>query len=148
MLTQNPSVITPNNLAKKLIREAKRATNFVEKIKQNQPYIKGKGLGSIMGFLQRPYYKKEIKRFQKNIKIVEERCNQCKLCISICPVGNFEIQEDKIVPLQKCNLCFRCMSHCPQKAIYITKKPYLPNASLYIGPTPDFKPIKLRKEFS
>jgi len=47
---------------------------------------------------------------------------QCGLCISICPMKNFESINGKIVTKQNCTLCYRCINKCPQKAITVFLK--------------------------
>ncbi len=53
-----------------------------------------------------------------------EKCNGCKICEKICPVGNITFSEKKSPTFgtEKCQVCLRCVGFCPQKAINRDKK--------------------------
>jgi len=55
------------------------------------------------------------------IKIDLEKCNGCSTCIDTCPVGVFEIQNEKSVAVKKdeCLICRACEAQCPNAAIEI-----------------------------
>jgi ferredoxin len=53
---------------------------------------------------------------------IDKDCTLCDVCVSICPVKNFENIGDKIVTKKNCTMCFRCINKCPQKAISIYHK--------------------------
>lgn len=65
----------------------------------------------------------KIKR--KIIKIDEEKCNGCGLCIPACPEGALQVIDGK-VKLVKENFCDglgACLGDCPQDALHIEEKP-------------------------
>ena len=49
-------------------------------------------------------------------------CTQCGLCVSICPMRNFENRNGKIIVKGNCTICYRCINKCPQKAIAVFLK--------------------------
>ena len=57
------------------------------------------------------------------IKIIEDMCNGCGLCISVCKDFNFKLENKKAVltgtPLFGCIGCGHCMAICPAHAIEI-----------------------------
>jgi NAD-dependent dihydropyrimidine dehydrogenase PreA subunit len=55
------------------------------------------------------------------IKIDLEKCTGCGTCVDTCPVGVFEIQNEKsvVVNLDECLICRACEAQCPENAIEI-----------------------------
>ena len=57
------------------------------------------------------------------IKVINDKCIGCKLCVPACPVGAIKVENRKaIIDLDKCNLCGACPASCKFKAIEITKE--------------------------
>jgi electron transfer flavoprotein alpha subunit len=58
-----------------------------------------------------------------SISINYETCTACGACVSSCPFGAIEMQDDKpVIELTKCNLCGACVDECPAEAITIVKE--------------------------
>ncbi len=56
------------------------------------------------------------KYFMYNVD--KEKCNQCGLCVDLCPVGNIKMEEKKFPEHDlNCEYCMRCVSFCPNAAI-------------------------------
>jgi ferredoxin len=53
---------------------------------------------------------------------VDKSCNGCNLCVTACPVNNFENKDGTIVTKKSCIMCYRCINICPQKAISVYLK--------------------------
>lgn len=56
------------------------------------------------------------------IKVNDQRCKQCGLCIAFCPFQVFEAQADgspEIKNEEKCVACMQCVRRCPDFAIEI-----------------------------
>jgi ferredoxin len=53
---------------------------------------------------------------------VDEHCNACGICKSICPCGNIDLQADRPAWLHQCEQCMACIQWCPQEAIQFGKK--------------------------
>jgi ferredoxin len=53
---------------------------------------------------------------------VDEKCNACGVCKTVCTCGNIDLQADKPVWLHHCEQCLACIQWCPQEAIQFGKK--------------------------
>lgn len=53
---------------------------------------------------------------------VDNKCNNCGVCLRICPVKNINIENSKIKWLGKCEQCMACIQHCPREAIQYSNK--------------------------
>ncbi len=53
---------------------------------------------------------------------VDERCNQCALCVKVCPAQNIDIQNEKLIWHNHCEQCLACIQWCPQEALQYGKK--------------------------
>ena len=56
------------------------------------------------------------------IKVLNDKCFGCKLCISSCPFGIIDVLEKKAVIKDGCNLCGACVTACKFKAIEIFRE--------------------------
>lgn len=53
---------------------------------------------------------------------VDERCNQCGLCVKLCPSSNITINNDKLTWHNHCEQCLACIQWCPKEALQYGKK--------------------------
>ena len=53
---------------------------------------------------------------------VDERCNECGLCIKVCPSNNIMMSNDKLTWQNHCEQCLACIQWCPQEALQYGKK--------------------------
>ena len=60
-----------------------------------------------------------IERRAKGKVWIGEGCDQCGLCVSICPMGNLEFDDGKIGTKGNCMICYRCINKCPRKALSV-----------------------------
>ena len=72
-----------------------------------------------------------------SIKIINDKCVGCRLCVGACPFGAIEMSLDrKALILDNCTLCGACVSACKFDAIDFQKEKNVANAvdiSLYEG---------------
>ncbi|MDI6704331.1 MAG: 4Fe-4S dicluster domain-containing protein [bacterium] len=58
----------------------------------------------------------------QDINFQEDRCTHCTYCVSLCPVGAFDVDRgimEVTFDKEKCILCEQCVKICPYKAIRI-----------------------------
>lgn len=68
------------------------------------------------------------------IKVLNDKCRGCKLCIPSCPFGVIEIIDNKAVIKDGCTMCGTCVKTCKFKAIEITRDVKITiDKSLYKG---------------
>lgn len=53
---------------------------------------------------------------------VDEKCNQCEICLKVCPTENISMAEGKPVWHHGCQQCLACLQWCPREAIQYGKK--------------------------
>jgi NAD-dependent dihydropyrimidine dehydrogenase PreA subunit len=56
-------------------------------------------------------------------RIDEGRCNDCRICMEICPCDVFRSEPEtgriRITYREDCQTCFSCELDCPEAAIYV-----------------------------
>jgi len=72
-----------------------------------------------LGLIQGTFFP-GIERWALGRVWVDNDCNECLLCVSICPTNNFEYNKTAIETKNNCMMCFRCINKCPQKAIAVS----------------------------
>lgn len=63
---------------------------------------------------------------------VDDRCNGCGTCASVCPTGNVELEQGRPTWHQRCEQCLACIQWCPKESIQYGKK--TPNYERYHHP--------------
>jgi 2-oxoglutarate ferredoxin oxidoreductase subunit delta len=56
------------------------------------------------------------------VHINHKRCKVCGICVKICPVQNYKINQRKLKELGKCIACLQCERYCPDMALIIDIK--------------------------
>ncbi|WP_243137010.1 indolepyruvate ferredoxin oxidoreductase subunit alpha [Alkaliphilus serpentinus] len=61
------------------------------------------------------------RKADKKLKIVEEWCKGCNICVAFCPTNVLELRNNKvaIADIDKCTKCGLCELRCPDYAIYL-----------------------------
>ncbi|MDR0497587.1 MAG: EFR1 family ferrodoxin [Treponema sp.] len=112
--------LTNERKIKKCIIKAEKKMQIVCRNIKNG-IIRKRGFNSIsriLGLAQGVFMPKIEKKALGSVRI-NDGCTQCSLCVSICPMNNFECLDGKIVNKRNCTFCYRCINKCPQKAITI-----------------------------
>ena len=55
------------------------------------------------------------------IIIDKKKCTECKLCLNICPMNCYGLENEKVVVKnpEKCIVCRACEIQCPVQAIEV-----------------------------
>lgn len=67
-------------------------------------------------FGQRLWFYNQTTGYTDKIKI-SDACIQCGKCVSVCPMKNLKIKDNKVIANKYCTMCYNCISQCPRKAI-------------------------------
>ena len=57
------------------------------------------------------------------VVVDSEKCEGCEECVEVCPVGVFEMEDEKSVPVnaEECLGCESCIEVCEHEAITVTE---------------------------
>jgi ferredoxin/flavodoxin len=92
-----------------------------DNIKREKIIKRGFNAGSrALGLIQAPLLSAAERKAENHINITGD-CTGCGLCISLCPMKNLKLENEKITHNHNCTICFRCINKCPQKAINFFK---------------------------
>jgi len=78
----------------------------------------------------------------RKFKVDNEKCIRCGTCVSVCPMNNIEIVDDKVTYNHNCEICSACIHWCPQNAIEHFNTQGIPR---YHHPDITIKQIKVYK---
>ncbi|GHU64038.1 iron-sulfur protein [Clostridia bacterium] len=121
-----------------LVKNAEdKIKNAVDLLKRGKPTQEGLNVFyHIAGlFGQRLWFYGKTKNYTSKLKIDHKRCIGCGICVSLCPMSNLSISNQKAIPSNKCTMCYRCISNCPQKAITLLGKKIIEQSLIenYVG---------------
>lgn len=68
-------------------------------------------------FGQRLWLGRRSHGYCKKLKVNQDLCDGCGICVQQCPMKNLLLAEGKAQPSGKCTACYRCVNRCPKKAI-------------------------------
>jgi len=75
-------------------------------------------IARILGFPQAMFMETMEKRANRAVSI-DGDCTKCGICIEICPMKNFSLEDGNIRHKHNCTMCYRCINMCPEKAITV-----------------------------
>lgn len=123
--------------------KTKQVKRFVERILHNRRRRTGANpLSLLLGLLQRVPFRRGKKKYADALK-VEDSCVQCGKCVTLCPVDNLKLMDNRIVPQKACVFCYRCINHCPTQALHLARRTRVKTP--YHGPQPDFRIEEVRE---
>ena len=90
-----------------------------EMLKQGKPTKEGLGLHYHAAglFGQRLWFYGKTRQYTDKLKIDREKCAGCSQCVTLCPMDNLKIANQKASAGKRCTMCYRCINNCPQMAI-------------------------------
>lgn len=56
-------------------------------------------------------------------KVIDEKCTQCGVCLSVCPTGAISLESEIELDQKLCFFCCACLKSCPEGAIIIDAEP-------------------------
>lgn len=60
----------------------------------------------------------DYRQYSSNLRVLEERCNNCNICVKNCIQGCWSEGEDHpYINPDNCEFCLKCVHNCPKKAI-------------------------------
>lgn len=133
----------PPSLEKLYLEEVKHESDLKKRAEENRKLIKaaneriletvkdfkigkypkdGLGFGArVKGFFgQHLWHGNYTKGYNDLIKVNEDVCDGCRICIEQCPMHNFTLEDGKAHTNGKCTACYRCVNKCPKKAITLS----------------------------
>jgi flavodoxin/NAD-dependent dihydropyrimidine dehydrogenase PreA subunit len=128
-----------------LLNVQKKVDFLLSRIINKRPYKLGSNpISLFLGLLQRvPYERYERILLPSIVKVNQDDCIHCGLCISLCPVQNLMSMNEVITDQGQCMTCYRCINHCPASALTLAGKSKVRRP--YTGPTPSFDVFELKK---
>jgi Fe-S-cluster-containing hydrogenase component 2 len=83
--------------------------------------------------------KTSIKVTESGVGYQIQVCNQCGVCIDICPVEAIYRDNDGIVRIKEdiCVACFMCVGFCPENAMFYHKDSIIPFKCISCGACAD-----------
>lgn len=92
--------------------------NVIKDVKSSTMNIKTQGfLKKFISTMAVGYYNNSLKTADQRFT-VEDSCNSCGICASVCPVGNIKM-SGKPEFLHHCEECFACTHNCPKNSIRV-----------------------------
>lgn len=73
-------------------------------------------------FGQRLYFYNKTKNYSDKLKIDTNKCIGCGKCVSLCPMKNIHIENNKAIADKRCTMCYRCVNRCPEQAVTLLGK--------------------------
>ena len=52
------------------------------------------------------------------VKIDNDKCTGCGICVDVCPVGAIKVENQKAIISEECAECAVCIDQCPNQAIF------------------------------
>ncbi|MFX0032138.1 MAG: EFR1 family ferrodoxin [Candidatus Hodarchaeota archaeon] len=111
------------------VRQSKLFEIMVEKIRLISEVIKSGGKNITEEILEREAERHERinREFREGVNKMDElfyatdSCNNCGICVKVCPVNNIKLKNGIPEWQHNCQLCLACLHFCPETAIQYGK---------------------------
>lgn len=105
----------------KINKALKKAKRFAERLVEGKAnWIDIPGYSNFLSSISRSEGFWSFCRRLTPPRVDASLCNQCGLCVKLCPIQNIKVSDSNGLPRHddRCQFCMRCFSYCPQKAAY------------------------------
>ena len=107
-------------------REAERVDEIAKVVDDQSPHTIETNFG-LLGYLFsyvafRAQYKQSKAHMLDEPLWVDERCDGCGICETVCPVDNIRLVESRPTWQHGCINCAACYHHCPKESIQLGKE--------------------------
>jgi len=77
----------------------------------------------ITGLFSRQIHGIDYSAYKKNLKVLEDRCTNCNICVEDCIRNCWTGGKDfPLINTGNCEFCLKCVHNCPAKAIIFTDR--------------------------
>ena len=102
-----------------VLRARQKVQDICDEIKAGKIRKRGfnpgsRALGLIQGVFYPPFKRTSLGRIW-----IDGDCDLCLLCVSACPMANFQLENGELSTKGNCMACCRCINLCPKKAIAV-----------------------------
>jgi ferredoxin/flavodoxin len=108
----------PEEQQKRFAQEPEQITSIAREIKQKKNYppkykgiVRNRMMKYLLLAIMKGYYRLNDKQCEHT------RCNQCHVCVRICPTNNITETTGGLVWGNNCTQCYACLQWCPQQTI-------------------------------
>ena len=96
--------------------------NFMQDRKEKMKVPHRRWYSPVTGLFKRQLGKIDYSQYRSNLRILEDRCSNCKICVKDCIWGCWKEGEDSpVLDISKCEFCLKCVHNCPDKAIIFSE---------------------------
>jgi ferredoxin len=116
-----PVATNAERIKNKALKAERKMQKVCEDIKKGKVHKRGFSAGSrALGLIQAPLLSPAERRAESSVEATAD-CTNCGLCVSLCPMKNLAIKNEKITHKNNCTMCWRCVNKCPKKALIVGK---------------------------
>jgi len=112
-------VANGKSLNKSLEREKKRMRSVWRDIQNGKVKKRGFSIISRIRGLPRALLLGAAERRANRAVSIDSDCSKCGLCVKVCPMNNFTMDNEGVRHNHNCTMCYRCINLCPKKAISV-----------------------------
>jgi flavodoxin/ferredoxin len=117
-----PSIKLFSRYERKADKKINRALDDIKmyfqlgKKKENIPWMRW--YSPLTQMLKRQLGRIDYSQYRSNLKVLEERCTNCNICVKNCIRDSWKKgNKYPSISIEDCEFCLKCVHNCPEKAI-------------------------------